>query len=385
MINGTKLLNVCQLSRGKRDGILKNEKDRVVVKVGAMHLKGVWCVVSFIYPRPIPSHIFRTPYDLGSHLLARSSSPTNIRSQTCSFHSLRRTFSHFSIIPKTMLAQLPSSLLPTTGARLKPSESLSDRPRYRRSFTVRIPLPPRGRTRPLNANMRICQTGLRLSRCTARISPIWSLVHKALEYQRGPCLGARPIFTIMRLGNYHSIMRRRLTGVTLCLQPILANFINPTIMPNRLSSSSSSSNTNSSSRHRPNTCTGKAVLSIRLRSFPPTRVVRRRSSRRQCIRASRRPKGKPIRQGFCTLRSIPSLPMLRHHHTLRNIIRGIRCSIPCTLRPNQTRFRLCYINSSSSINSISSGLDTQSSGRMMSTRTNPLADITTWGTGCLPR
>ncbi|KAJ2473583.1 hypothetical protein GGI02_000733, partial [Coemansia sp. RSA 2322] len=30
------------LSRGKRDGILKNEKGRRVVKVGPMHLKGVW-------------------------------------------------------------------------------------------------------------------------------------------------------------------------------------------------------------------------------------------------------------------------------------------------------------------------------------------------------
>ncbi|KAI9271417.1 transcription regulator HTH, apses-type DNA-binding domain-containing protein, partial [Sporodiniella umbellata] len=42
MINGTKLLNVAGLSRGKRDGILKNEKKRVVVKIGAMSLKGVW-------------------------------------------------------------------------------------------------------------------------------------------------------------------------------------------------------------------------------------------------------------------------------------------------------------------------------------------------------
>src|SRR5436305_3037608 len=30
------------MSRGKRDGILKSEKSRNVVKVGAMHLKGVW-------------------------------------------------------------------------------------------------------------------------------------------------------------------------------------------------------------------------------------------------------------------------------------------------------------------------------------------------------
>lgn len=42
MINGTKLLNVTGMSRGKRDGILKNEKSRAVVKVGPMHLKGVW-------------------------------------------------------------------------------------------------------------------------------------------------------------------------------------------------------------------------------------------------------------------------------------------------------------------------------------------------------
>ncbi|KTW28115.1 hypothetical protein T552_01976 [Pneumocystis carinii B80] len=42
MVNGTKLLNVAGMSRGKRDGILKGEKVRSVVKVGAMHLKGVW-------------------------------------------------------------------------------------------------------------------------------------------------------------------------------------------------------------------------------------------------------------------------------------------------------------------------------------------------------
>ncbi|KAI9322311.1 hypothetical protein BX666DRAFT_602471 [Dichotomocladium elegans] len=42
MVNGTKLLNVVGMSRGKRDGILKNERGRIVIKVGAMHLKGVW-------------------------------------------------------------------------------------------------------------------------------------------------------------------------------------------------------------------------------------------------------------------------------------------------------------------------------------------------------
>ncbi|CDH57905.1 cell pattern formation-associated protein stua [Lichtheimia corymbifera JMRC:FSU:9682] len=46
MVNGTKLLNVVGMSRGRRDGILKNERGRVVVKVGAMHLKGVWITIS---------------------------------------------------------------------------------------------------------------------------------------------------------------------------------------------------------------------------------------------------------------------------------------------------------------------------------------------------
>ncbi|CDK28122.1 unnamed protein product [Kuraishia capsulata CBS 1993] len=42
MINGTKLLNVARMTRGRRDGILKSEKIRHVVKIGSMHLKGVW-------------------------------------------------------------------------------------------------------------------------------------------------------------------------------------------------------------------------------------------------------------------------------------------------------------------------------------------------------
>ncbi|KAI5958200.1 EFH1 [Candida theae] len=41
-INCTKLLNVTNMSRGKRDGILKTEKVKNVIKVGSMNLKGVW-------------------------------------------------------------------------------------------------------------------------------------------------------------------------------------------------------------------------------------------------------------------------------------------------------------------------------------------------------
>lgn len=41
-VNGTKLLNVTGMSRGRRDGILKVEKGRRVIRNGSMNLKGVW-------------------------------------------------------------------------------------------------------------------------------------------------------------------------------------------------------------------------------------------------------------------------------------------------------------------------------------------------------
>jgi hypothetical protein len=42
MINGTKLLNVAGIPQSRRDGILKSEKVRHVVKIGPIVLKGVW-------------------------------------------------------------------------------------------------------------------------------------------------------------------------------------------------------------------------------------------------------------------------------------------------------------------------------------------------------
>lgn len=42
MINGTKLLNSAIITRGRRDGILKGERVRHVVKVGGVEFKGVW-------------------------------------------------------------------------------------------------------------------------------------------------------------------------------------------------------------------------------------------------------------------------------------------------------------------------------------------------------
>lgn len=42
LINGTKLLNAAGVTRGRRDGILKAEKERHVVRTGGMGYKGVW-------------------------------------------------------------------------------------------------------------------------------------------------------------------------------------------------------------------------------------------------------------------------------------------------------------------------------------------------------
>ena len=41
MINGTKLLNVTKMTRGRRDGILKSESIRHIIKIGSLNLKGV--------------------------------------------------------------------------------------------------------------------------------------------------------------------------------------------------------------------------------------------------------------------------------------------------------------------------------------------------------
>ena len=42
MINGTKLLNVAGMTRGRRDHLLKFENTRHVVRTGLIHLTGVW-------------------------------------------------------------------------------------------------------------------------------------------------------------------------------------------------------------------------------------------------------------------------------------------------------------------------------------------------------
>lgn len=109
MINGTKLLNVAGMTRGRRDGLLKGERNRHVVKAGAMHLKGVWIpyeraldfankerIVDLLYPLFVTdiknvlyhpmSHEIRSgggagrsqlPGEMPSHLAARPPPPTS--------------------------------------------------------------------------------------------------------------------------------------------------------------------------------------------------------------------------------------------------------------------------------------------------------------------
>jgi protein SOK2 len=89
MINGTKLLNVAGMTRGRRDGILKSEKVRHVVKIGPMHLKGVWYV---IVCRTL-GHVETNGQELRRKLMTgfrtseRLISPTRKRLRKCFTHS----------------------------------------------------------------------------------------------------------------------------------------------------------------------------------------------------------------------------------------------------------------------------------------------------------
>ncbi|KAF2664568.1 apses-domain-containing protein [Microthyrium microscopicum] len=83
MINGTKLLNVAGMTRGRRDGILKSEKMRHVVKIGPMHLKGVWIpferALDFANKEKITEHLYPLfVHDIGA-LLYHPQNPTQPR------------------------------------------------------------------------------------------------------------------------------------------------------------------------------------------------------------------------------------------------------------------------------------------------------------------
>lgn len=100
MINGTKLLNVTGMSRGKRDGILKNEKSRVVVKVGSMHLKGVWQA-----EHDLKSQIYLLTFCIytGLHLTEQKNYLINSKFQNYYIHCFLMILMFISKICKIML------------------------------------------------------------------------------------------------------------------------------------------------------------------------------------------------------------------------------------------------------------------------------------------
>lgn len=109
MINGTKLLNVIGMSRGKRDGILKTEKVRHVIKVGAMHLKGVWIPFERAHSFANKEGILDLLYPLFikniKELLYRSQSHGSDGSSEDSKSRESNTTSTFSQLPANMAIQ----------------------------------------------------------------------------------------------------------------------------------------------------------------------------------------------------------------------------------------------------------------------------------------
>ncbi|KAL8687655.1 MAG: hypothetical protein Q9218_006235, partial [Villophora microphyllina] len=138
MINGTKLLNVAGMTRGRRDGILKSEKTRHVVKIGPMHLKGVWIpferaldfankekITESLYPLFVhnigallyhPTNSSRTNAVMAAHEKQKINTPKTVQggmaggsgSQTPSLH-------HHHSMTSSHVSQSPHSIAPHPG------------------------------------------------------------------------------------------------------------------------------------------------------------------------------------------------------------------------------------------------------------------------------
>ncbi|KAI9688829.1 MAG: hypothetical protein M1822_001186 [Bathelium mastoideum] len=96
MINGTKLLNVAGMTRGRRDGILKSEKTRHVVKIGPMHLKGVWIpferALDFANKEKITEKLYPLfVHDIGALLYHPSNQPRGVANVAMAAAERRRT------------------------------------------------------------------------------------------------------------------------------------------------------------------------------------------------------------------------------------------------------------------------------------------------------
>ncbi|KAF1984321.1 hypothetical protein K402DRAFT_406012 [Aulographum hederae CBS 113979] len=154
MINGTKLLNVAGMTRGRRDGILKSEKTRHVVKIGPMHLKGVWIpfdrALDFANKEKITESLYPLfVHDIGALLYHPTNQPRSAVSGAVSAVDRRRTDPRFlGTAPQT--SQSPSlhhhhSLSGSSPHQSQPPHSIAPHPSAGRPGIDRahtFPTPP---------------------------------------------------------------------------------------------------------------------------------------------------------------------------------------------------------------------------------------------------
>ena len=152
-INGTKLLNVANMTRGRRDGILKSEKLKSVVKIGPMHLKGVWIpfdrALDFANKEKITEQLYPLFVSNISPLLApqfQSQLPSGRRTNTTSQPSQSQPGQPQPAQLRTPQQQpqaqppAPAASTPTT----VPSSNPGPRPDISRAHT--FPTPPQSAT-----------------------------------------------------------------------------------------------------------------------------------------------------------------------------------------------------------------------------------------------
>ncbi|KAL9095439.1 MAG: hypothetical protein Q9165_002310 [Trypethelium subeluteriae] len=124
MINGTKLLNVAGMTRGRRDGILKSEKTRHVVKIGPMHLKGVWIpferALDFANKEKITEKLYPLfVHDIGALLYHPSNQPRGVANVAMAAAERRRNEQQ-----QQQQQYMRNPQVPTTPATTPPGNSM---------------------------------------------------------------------------------------------------------------------------------------------------------------------------------------------------------------------------------------------------------------------
>lgn len=123
MVNGTKMLNVTKMTRGKRDGILRGEKGRKVVKYGSIHFKGVWIPLDRAHAIAVKERIDHLLYPLfvndiqsfscsntrGRQTFAYNFPSNNYFPENRGLINLNNQWTHSNILPNNRISLMPSS------------------------------------------------------------------------------------------------------------------------------------------------------------------------------------------------------------------------------------------------------------------------------------